>query len=280
VRRFAEFTFRLVSGLAAVVIAGVLVSILWSVVQNGYHMIDWTFITQMSKGDFFLGGEGGIADAILGSIYLGVAATVLALALSIPTVLYLRVYADGGRFVGFVRSSLDVLQGVPSIVFGIFGFLIMVRLHLKASLLAAIITVALLELPILVRAIDEVARMVPRELDDTAYTLGSTKFEVASRVILRQILPGVATASLLAFGRGIGDAAAVLFTAGFTSGFSIDPRQQVPTLPLEVFNLYSSPNDLVQKKAYGAALVLVVLVLSVSILSRALSARLSRHVIE
>ncbi|HEY3298672.1 MAG TPA: phosphate ABC transporter permease PstA [Armatimonadota bacterium] len=278
-RRIFDFLFRLVSGLATLIIAALLAAILWSVTEKGFRTVDWEFVSKVSEGDFYLGGAGGIADAIWGSFYLGVGATFLALLMSIPTVLYMRVYADGSRFADFIRSSLDVLQGVPSIVFGIFGFLIMVKLHLKASLLAAIITVALLELPILVRAIDEVARIVPRELDDTAYVLGSTKFEAAFRVIIKQILPGVATASLLAFGRGVGDAAAVLFTAGFTSGITLDPRQQVPTLPLEIFNLYNSPVEAVQNKAYGAALVLVILVLSVSIVSRVLSARLSKHVI-
>ena len=105
---------------------------------------------------------------------------------------------------------------MPSIVYGAFGFVVMLALGLRASLLAGILTVALLEFPIMCRAIDEVMRLVPRELKEASASLGATRFETALKVVVRQSAPGILTGVLLAFGRGIGDAASVLFTAGFT----------------------------------------------------------------
>jgi phosphate transport system permease protein len=192
----------------------------------------------------------------------------------------LRTYADGSRFAGVIRGLLDVLWGVPSIVFGAFGFTIMIYLGLRASLLAGIITVAMFELPIMIRSIDEIVRMVPRELDEATYALGSTKFETAVKVITKQALPGIITGALLAFGRGVGDAASVLFTAGFTDRIPVSLKDPAATLPLSIFFQLGTPFEEVHKRAYAAALVLVILVLSVSITSRVISARLSKYAVK
>ncbi|KWX82136.1 hypothetical protein AXF24_12480 [Streptococcus pneumoniae] len=110
------------------------------------------------------------------------------------------------------RLSYDILFGIPSIVYGAFGFVIMVYFGLKTSLLAGIITVTLLIIPILVRAIDEVVRVVPEDMGNAVYSLGGTRYETA-KIILRQSIPGIVTAILLSFGRAIGDAACVLTPA-------------------------------------------------------------------
>jgi len=173
-----------------------------------------------------------------------------------------------------------VLWGVPSIVFGAFGFTLMIHLGMRASLLAGIITVALFELPIMIRAIDVVMRMVPRELDEVSYGLGATRCETAARVITRQALPGIVTGTLLAFGRGIGDAASVLFTAGFTDRIPESLTQPAATLPLAIFFQLGTPFEEVHSRAYGTALVLVIIVLVTSVLSRILSARLGKYVVK
>ena len=133
-----------------------------------------------------------------------------ALIFSLPIALYLETYLGDSAWGRYVRLSLDVLWGIPSIVYGAFGFTLMLAIGLRASLLAGIIVLALLELPIMVRAMDEVIRRMPVDLEQAALALGSTKLEVALRVVTRQMLPGIVTAILLAFGRGIGDAASVL----------------------------------------------------------------------
>lgn len=279
-RKLMDQLLKVMSAAAMGVVVAALAVILWTIIAKGLKSLNWSFVTQIPKGDYYTGGGGGIANAILGSIYLGVGATLLALLIGLPTVLYLRTYADRSRFASVVRGLLDVLWGVPSIVFGAFGFTLMIYLGMRASLLAGIITVAMFELPIMIRAMDIVMRMVPHELDEVSYGLGATKCETAVKVIARQAIPGIVTGALLAFGRGIGDAASVLFTAGFTDRIPESLSQPAATLPLAIFFQMGTPFKEVQDKAYGAALVLVVIVLITSILSRVLSTRLGRYVVK
>lgn len=275
-RRMTDWIFKGLAIIAMIIPLAVLLLILGVIVVKGGRAMNWALITQPPSGGFYLGGSGGIANAIIGSLYLGLGATLLALCVSIPTVLYLRVYSSR-PFAGMIRWLLDVLWGVPSIVFGAFGFTLMLAFQLKASLLAGIITVALFELPIMIRAIDEVMKMVPGELEEVAYGLGATRFETATRVIIRQALPGVITGALLAFGRGVGDAASVMFTAGFTDRIPNGLLGQAATLPLSIFYQLASPFEVVQERAYGAALVLVIVVLVTSLLARLLGARVGRY---
>ncbi|MHB1462478.1 MAG: phosphate ABC transporter permease PstA [Armatimonadota bacterium] len=279
-RRVKEYCFQIITALAMGVMVVLLALIIGTIAYKGAGSLSWAMITQVPKGDYYTGGGGGMANAILGSIYLGLGATFLAFLVSLPTALYLRTYAHRSKFAVLVRGLLDVLWGVPSIVFGAFGFTLMIYLGLRASLLAAIITVALFELPIMTRAIDVVMRMVPREIDEVSYGLGATRSETAFKAVVRQALPGIVTGVLLAFGRGIGDAASVLFTAGFTDRIPHSLNEPAATLPLAIFFQLGTPFDEVQKRAYGAALVLIGIVLVASILSRILSARLSRYVVK
>ncbi|MCL5105266.1 MAG: phosphate ABC transporter permease PstA [Armatimonadetes bacterium] len=278
-RRAKEFCFKLITAAATGVVVALLGLIIGTIAYKGAGSLNWALITQAPKGDYYTGGGGGIANAILGSVYLGLGATFLAFVISLPTALYLRTYCRS-RFATLVRGLLDVLWGVPSIVFGAFGFTLMVYLGLRASLLAGIITVAMFELPIMTRAIDVVMRMVPREIDEVSYSLGATKSETAFRAVVRQALPGIVTGVLLAFGRGIGDAASVMFTAGFTDQVPHSLSQPAATLPLAIFFQLGTPFDEVQKRAHGAALILIGIVLVTSVLSRVLSARLGRHVVK
>jgi phosphate transport system permease protein len=127
------------------------------------------------------------------------------------------------------------------------------------------------------RAMEEAVRLVPRDLREASYSMGGTRWETMRHVVLRQALPGLLTAVLLAFGRGIGDAAAVLFTAGYTDSLPRSLLDPVASLPLAVFFQLGTPFLEVQQRAYASALVLLVIVLLISLLSRLLGARLSRH---
>lgn len=279
-RRLKDFLFKAMAAGAAGVVVVTLVGIVGTIAYKGAGSLSWTMLTKIPQGDYYTGGDGGLANAIVGSIYLGLGATFLAFLVSLPTALYLRTYAEKSRFAVVVRALMDVLWGVPSIVFGAFGFTLMVYLGLRASLLAGIITVALFELPIMTRAIDVVMRMAPRELDEASYALGATKSETAFRAIARQALPGIAMGVLLAFGRGIGDAASVLFTAGFTDNLPRSLTEPAATLPLAVFFQYGAPFEEVQRRAYAAGLILIGIVLVVSVLSRILSSKLSKYVVK
>lgn len=278
-RRLTAGLFYGITVLATLVLVALLVLILGVIVMKGVRAINWPLVSQAPSTSYYLGGPGGILNAIIGSLYLALGATALAMVISVPTVLYLRVYAPAW-LASAIRGLLDVLWGVPSIVFGAFGFILMVFFGLKASLLAGIVTVALFELPIMIRAIDEVVKMVPHELEEVSFALGATRWETASRVILKQAMPGLITGSLLAFGRGIGDAASVLFTAGFTDRIPHGLGDPAATLPLAIFFQLGTAFETVHERAYGTALILVIIVLGTSTLARLAGRRLSRYTVK
>jgi phosphate transport system permease protein len=278
-RRFEESVFKILMIGSTVVVLGSLVLILGTVVCRGLPALTLDMLTQTPKGGYYLGKEGGILNAIVGSLYLAAGGTVLALLVSLPIACYLQLYVNRTRLAGATRLALDVLWGVPSIVYGAFGFIIMLWLGMRASLLGGIIALAFLELPIMVRAMDEAIAMVPPALKEASYALGATRLETALKVIVRQTGPALLTAILLAFGRGIGDAASVLFTAGYTDRLPDSLLGPAASLPLAVFFQLGTPFPAVQERAYASALVLTIIVLALCLISRWLSRRLSKNVI-
>ncbi len=277
-RRWEEAFFKGIMRLTLFVVLGLLVVILFTVIRKGLSAMNWQMLTQTSGGGYYLGGEGGILNAILGSLYLAGGGTVLALLVGLPIVLYLHIYMETSLLANRIRLVFDILWGIPSIVYGAFGFSVMLLVGMRASLMGGVITLALVELPILVRTMDEVMRLVPRDLKEATYAMGTTRLELAT-IIIRQTLPGLVTAVLLAFGRGIGDAAAVLFTAGYTDRVPQSLSSPVASLPLAIFFQLSSPFPTVQARAYASALVLTVLVLFISLVARLSMRTLGKHVI-
>jgi phosphate transport system permease protein len=266
--------------LSLVLVIGSLLLILATVIVKGVPALNMAMLTQVPKGGYYLGKEGGILNAIAGSLALAGGATALSFVLGLGVALYLQLFVrQSSRFAHLVRLSLDVLWGVPSIVYGAFGFTLLLLLKMRASLLGGIIALALLELPIIVRGMEEVLGMVPFGLKAASYALGATRMETALRVFVRQASPGIVTVLLLAFGRGIGDAASVLFTAGYTDRMPSSLLRPVASLPLAVFFQLGTPLPEVQQRAYAAALVLVAIILVISLLTRLLAHRLSKHVV-
>jgi phosphate transport system permease protein len=279
-RRLEEAFFQALMILSVIVVLGSLVSVLVVILVRGAPALSVSMLTQSSTGGYYLGGEGGILNAIVGSGYLVCGATGIALVISLPTALYLNEYASRSKLASFARQSLDVLWSIPSIIYGVFGFTIMVYFGIRASLLGGIMVLALLELPIMIRAMDEVMRMIPLKLKESSYALGATKLETALNVIARQALPGVTMGVLLAVGRAIGDAASVLFTAGYTDSIPRSLFDPVASLPLAVFFQLATPFPAVQQRAYASAFILLVIVLSLSVASRLLTRKASAYVIK
>ena len=278
--KFEETVMRVLMVGALATVVGCLLLILSTVLLKGLPAMNLAMLTQSPKGGYYTGAEGGILNAILGSLCLAVGATLVALLLGLPIALYLQVYAGRSWQVETVRLALDVLWGTPSIVYGAFGFSLMIFLGMRASLLGGIIALSLVELPIMCRAIEEVLKMVPFELKESTYALGATRWEVAWRVVVRQGLSGITSALLLAFGRGIGDAASVLFTAGYTDNLPSSLLRPVASLPLAIFFQLATPFPAVQRRAYASALVLTVIVLIISVFSRLAAAKLSRYAVD
>ena len=277
--RLEESFFKVLMIGSAITVLGSLVLILGTVIWRGLPALDLAMLTQTPKGGYYLGKEGGILNAIVGSLSLAAGGTALALIASLPIALYLQFYAARTRRAEVVRLALDVLWGVPSIVYGAFGFIAMLWLGMRASLLGGIIALAFLELPIMARAMDEAITMVPSALKEASYALGATRLETALKVVVRQTAPGLLTAILLAFGRGIGDAASVLFTAGYTDRLPDSLLSPAASLPLAVFFQLGTPFPAVQDRAYASALILTLMILAISLVARRLTGRLTKHVI-
>jgi phosphate transport system permease protein len=278
-RKCEEAIFKVLMVLSLGLVLACLAGIVIVVVARGAAALNWQMLTQTPKGGYYLGKEGGIANAIVGSLWLALGATLLSLLLGLPLAFALQREYTKQRTASVTRMILDVLWGTPSIVFGAFGFVLMQYLRMRASLLGGILTLTLVMLPIMTRAMDEVIRMVPLELKEISYAAGATAIETTLAVVFRQALPGIITAVMLAFGRGIGDAASILFTAGYTDYLPRSLLDPVASLPLAIFFQISTPIPEVQQRGYAAALVLLIIVLVVSLGSRLLSRRLSRHIL-
>ncbi len=276
-KKYEEIFFRILMITSTLLIMGVLAFIIGTVLYKGVPSLTWDMLTKLPGGGFYLGKEGGVVNAIVGSVYIMAGSLVLAIALSIPVVMYINFYLPKKSvFANITRFSFDILFGVPSIVYGAFGFALMVYLGIRASLFGGIITVAMLIMPIMMRSLDEVTRLLSRDLPDALLSLGTTKYEMV-KVILRQMMPGVVTAILLAIGRGIGDAATVLFTAGYTDNIPTSLNQPAATLPLAIFFQLGSPVEEVQNRAYASAVILTVIILILSFSARYFSAKYAKH---
>lgn len=272
-----EKIFKVIMIGAAMIILCVLVYIIGTVFYRGFPSLTLDMVTKLPGGGFYLGKEGGVLNAIVGSLYIIIGSLFLSILISVPLVMYINFYLPAKSvFASFIRFSLDILFGIPSIVYGAFGFAFMIFLGIRASLIGGIITVAMLIMPIMMRSFDEITRLLSRDLPDALLSLGATKYEM-SKVILKQLMPGLVTAILLAVGRGIGDAATVLFTAGYTDNIPASLNQPAATLPLSIFFQLGSPVEEVQNRAYASAIILTVIILILSFGARYFSSKFSKN---
>lgn len=274
-----EQFFKYLLGFFTFSLIAILFFIVYEIVKKGVPALSWEMITEVPKGGFYFGKEGGIYNAIMGSLYLATGASLIAIALSLPVALFINIsLVKFAKIQNTIRLILDLLWGVPPIVYGAFGFSIMIFFGLKSSLLAGILTIALLITPVMIRAMDEVLRNIPLGLLESTLSLGATRFEAAG-IFFRQALPGIATAFLLGLGKGIGDTAAVMFTAGYTDYVPERLTEPAATLPLAIFYQLSSPIDEVKSRAYAAAVILTLIILVISIASRYLSSKISKNTV-
>lgn len=278
-RKREENIFKILMAVSLFLVFLALAGIMLVVAMKGLSSLNLAMIIDTPRGGYYLGKEGGIANAIIGSLYLVAGATILSLVVSLPVALALQKEYMGRRFADLTRLVLDILWGTPSIVYGAFGFVIMVYFGLRASLLGGIIVLTLLMIPIMSRAMDEAIRLVPFELKEMSYALGATRIETTLSVVIKQVFPGLCTAVILAFGRGIGDAASILFTAGYTDEIPRSLLDPVASLPLAVFFQSGSPVPEVQARAFAAALILLFIVMIVNIIARVLGWRFSKNIV-
>jgi phosphate transport system permease protein len=277
IRKSEEGIFKSIMYFSVATIFFLLIAIIYGIISKGLPALSWEMISSVPEGGFYFGKGGGILNAIVGSLYLALGSTIIALVIGLPVALFLNIHlVNHTKFVNSIRFLLDLLWGVPSIVYGVFAFSIMLYIGTRVSLLAGMITVALFILPVIIRTIDEAMKSVPRDLLEVSLSLGSTKTETAYRIFVRQCMPAIVTATILAFGRAIGDAAAVILTTGFTDSIPTSLFQPTATLSLSVFFQLSSPVEEVKARAYASAALLTIIVLIISLSARYFSSRYNK----
>jgi phosphate transport system permease protein len=245
--------------LATLSVLAILVIILQDIVLNGLPALSWEFLT---KPPLDSGRAGGIFPAIIGTLYLVVGAIAIALPLGVGAAIYLVEYTREGRVTRLIRTGVDLLNGTPSIVFGLFGFaFIVLYLGAGVSMLAGQVTLALMVLPTVIRTTEETLKSIPVSLREGSLALGATKWQTISRVVLPPAVPGIVTGAILSIGRAAGETAPIMFTAVvFSSRFLPDSvLDPVMALPYHLFILATNvPGSSANK--YGTALVLLLLV--------------------
>ncbi len=251
-----------------------LVLVIFYLIKKGIGVWSGQFFTTDPNGNF-LGYPGGIRSALLGTIEIVALATLISVPVGIGVALYLTEYGKQSRFANVVRYFVDVMTGVPSIVFGLFIYIVLVIAHVGGSFTAwkGSIALSLLMLPVVVRAAEVVLLLVPAHLREAALALGAPRWRVVARVVLPTAGPGLVTGSLLAVARGMGETAPLLFTTAGAFALTFNLSAQMNALPLQIFQDIQSPKQSVIDRAWGAALALVVLVLIFNLIARAFSRR-------
>jgi phosphate transport system permease protein len=262
---------------AAIVALIPLVLVLWYVIKRGISAISWHFISTDPTGNF-LGDPGGIKSAFLGTIEMVAFATLIAVPLGVGVALYLTEYGKDSVFARVVRYFVDVMTGVPSIVFGLFIYIVLILSGVGGSGYAGwkgSIALALLMLPIITRASEVVLLLVPDSLREAALALGAPRWRVVFRVVLPTAVSGLITGILLAVARAAGETAPLLFTAAVVNGSTLNLGDKMNSLPVQIFTDVGQAQDRLVARAWGAALTLVLLVLVLTLIAR-LVARRSR----
>jgi phosphate transport system permease protein len=268
----------LVSALAAVAVLGILI---WSVFSRGVAALDWNFFT---KGPAVFGQTGGgVAPALVGSLLLVGIATAIALPFGVLTAIFVSEFAPP-RLGEQVRLWLDVLNGFPSIVIGIFVFTLAVKVSLPVvgwghhqSAFAGGLALAIIMLPLVARATMEVLALVPNHLREASYALGVSKWQTVLRVVLPTSFGGILTGTTLAIARAAGETAPLLFTCAL-AGQTIDwdPTHSVSSIPLTIFQYSEAPDPSLNQQAWALAFVLIAFVLVTSLTARFLLERSRR----
>jgi phosphate transport system permease protein len=273
-RRRRDKTMRGVLIAGTVIALIPLVLVIYFLLLKGLGSISGSFFTTDPNGNFF-GNPGGIRSAILGTLEIVALASLISIPLGISVALYLTEYGKQSRFANIVRYFVDVMTGVPSIVFGLFIYIVLVISHVGGSFTGwkGSIALSLLMLPIVTRAAEVVLLLVPGSLREAALALGAPRWRVVTKVVLPTALPGLLTGSMLAVARGMGETAPLLFTTAGAFGLTANLGQQMNALPLQIFTDITSPRNVIVSRAWGAALTLVALVLILNLIARAIARR-------
>lgn len=241
----------------------VLLFILAVILKNGVPQLSLEFLTR-NPAD--MGREGGIFSTVVATIFLTFIALLVATPLGVGTAIYLTEYTIEGRLTRIIRFGADCLAGIPSIIFGLFGFILFVnKLKFGWSILSGGLTLAFMVLPTIIRTSEEAIKSVPPAYRLVSFSLGSTRWQTITRVVLPSALPGIVTGIILSIGRSIGETAAVIFTAGSALRMPSSLFSSSRTMSVHFYIL--AKEGVSMPKAYGTAAVLVIAILIINILT-------------
>ena len=252
-----------------------LVLVIYYLLYKGLGSWSGSFFTTDPTGNFF-GDPGGIRSAIFGTLEIVALASLIAIPVGIAVALYLTEYGKDGRFANLVRYFVDVMTGVPSVVFGLFIYIVLVISHAGGSGFAGwkgSLALVLLMLPIVIRSAEVVLLLVPSSLREAALALGAPRWRIIWKVVLPTARSGLVTGSLLAVARGMGETAPLLFTVSVATGLTGNLNGLMNSLPLQIYTDITNPRDVIVARAWGAALTLFALVLILNVIARLISRR-------
>lgn len=274
-RRYAvETAMRALFAAATAGSVGLLVAILGYVLARGIPALDVAFFTQRPLPFGEVGG--GVAPAIVGTALITAGAALVAVPVGIAAAI-LVVELRAGRYAGIVQFSAELVAGLPSIVVGVFVWAWLVRAVVGSySALAGAVALALIMVPIVARSVVEVLRLVPTSLREAALALGAPRWRVVARVVLPTARAGIATGIVLAIARAAGETAPLMLTALGNVYFSVEPLRPIAALPLQIYQYAVSPYDDWHAKAWGASLILVLVIALFGLLLRTTTARGAR----
>lgn len=272
-RRIVEKVFGVLAIGSAVVACGILVLVLGTLVVKGFGSLNLDFFT---KARPLFGEKGGVADALVGSALIVGMAMLMAIPVAVLVAIYMSEYARP-KVARALKVVLDVLNGVPAIVVGIFVFGILVVGHGQSAVYGAF-ALAILMLPMVARATQEILEVVPRSLRDASFALGVTKWRTTWSIVLPAAIGGILTGVVIAVARVAGETAPLLFTTSIAANeISTNVSQALPTLPVTIFVFSESPDPNEQSAAWAAALVLIAFVLVMNVLAKLFAGRKRRQ---
>ncbi|MFA5177106.1 MAG: phosphate ABC transporter permease PstA [Candidatus Omnitrophota bacterium] len=240
--------------------------IIYFITVRGAGVISWDFLTQAPRSGMT---QGGVAPAIIGTLYITLGAILFSLPLGLACAIYLCEYSPKGFIVNIIRMSINNLAGVPSVVFGLFGLAVFVKLFgFGISILSGSLTLGILALPLIISSAQEALLAVPQSIREASLSLGATKWETIKRIVLPAALPGILTGVILSIGRVAGETAPILFTAAafYMRGYPKSIFSEVMALPYHIYALMTEGIHPEQQRAiaYGCSLILLFIVLFIS----------------
>jgi len=255
--------------LIAAITIFILLFIIAYILAHGLGNITWSFITESPRR---MGRQGGILPMIVGTIYVTALAVLIAAPVGVLTTIFLTEYTREGKLTSFIRFGADCLAGIPSIIFGLFGFVFFVIvLRMGFSIISGALTLALMVLPTIIRTSEEAIRAVPQAYREVSYGLGSTRWQMVTRVVLKSALPGICTGIVLSIGRCVSETAAVMLTAGSALRMPYSPFESSRTLSLHFYIL--SREGISMQNAYATASVLILAILGINVVAYLLMRR-------